>query len=255
VFFFLTYVAFGMYYFFNAAGLLEWHDFDPLPTIPQSKNGSILARFLRWYFDISTNIPGEILFISAIFGLIVVPQFLSFVISGLSGCGKLPSLVSKVTKISVLMLVKFCCGLAAFEMSAGLFRRYIQYLHSVSPSADDYYGLITIPLFFLALSFSLAAGYYRLGRLLGLLMQKGSTGTLNRMLNHMTRFTNRQIEPESQAQQAAQALQDVTAALTLARDHKKPDLAAVLDSLGITLADLQRAGADTHDLKPLQKPA
>ena len=75
------------------------------------------------------------------------------------------------------------------------------------------------------------------------------------MLNHMTRFTNRQIEPESQAQQAAQALQDVTAALTLARDHKKPDLAAVLDSLGITLADLQRAGADTHDLKPLQKPA
>lgn len=80
-------------------------------------------------------------------------------------------------------------------------------------------------------------------------MENGSTGTLKRMLDHMTRFTNRQIEPESKAQQAATTLQGVTAALgTLARDYEKPELAAiVLDSLGITLADLQSAGADSND--------
>jgi hypothetical protein len=48
-------------------------------------------------------------------------------------------------------------------------------------------------------------------------------------------------------------LQGVAAALgTLARDHRQPDLAAmVLDSLGLTLADLKRAGADAYDLAAL----
>lgn len=40
---------------------------------------------------------------------------------------------------------------------------------------------------------------------------------------------------------------------TLARDHMEPDLAAmVLDSLGVTLADLEAAGADPYDLEPLK---
>src|ERR1700751_1579184 len=45
-------------------------------------------------------------------------------------------------------------------------------------------------------------------------------------------------------------LHGVAAALgSLARDHRQPDLAAmVLDSLGLTLADLKRAGADAYDL-------
>jgi hypothetical protein len=49
-------------------------------------------------------------------------------------------------------------------------------------------------------------------------------------------------------------LQGIAAALAvLARNHRQPDLAAmVLDSLGITLADLERAGADAYDLEPLQ---
>lgn len=39
---------------------------------------------------------------------------------------------------------------------------------------------------------------------------------------------------------------------TLARDHRQPDLAAmVLESLGLTLADLKRAGADAYDLAAL----
>jgi hypothetical protein len=49
-------------------------------------------------------------------------------------------------------------------------------------------------------------------------------------------------------------LQGIAAALgALAREHMEPHLAAmVLDSLGLTLADLKAAGADTYDLEPLQ---
>jgi hypothetical protein len=48
-------------------------------------------------------------------------------------------------------------------------------------------------------------------------------------------------------------LQGIAAALgELASAHGEPDLAAmVLDSLGLSVADLQRAGADPHDLEHL----
>jgi hypothetical protein len=50
-------------------------------------------------------------------------------------------------------------------------------------------------------------------------------------------------------------LQGVAAALgTLARDHRQRDLAAmVLDTLGLTIADLRHAGADAYDLAPLME--
>ena len=39
---------------------------------------------------------------------------------------------------------------------------------------------------------------------------------------------------------------------SMAREHVEPDLAArVLDSLGLTVADLKAAGADPFDLEPL----
>jgi hypothetical protein len=49
-------------------------------------------------------------------------------------------------------------------------------------------------------------------------------------------------------------LQGIAAALsTLARNHMKFDLAAMVhDSLGLTVADLEHAGADAYDLEPLQ---
>ena len=49
-------------------------------------------------------------------------------------------------------------------------------------------------------------------------------------------------------------LQGIAAALgALAREHMEPDLAAmVLDSLGLTVADLKAAGADPFDLEPLK---
>jgi hypothetical protein len=70
-----------------------------------------------------------------------------------------------------------------------------------------------------------------------------------------TRTRRRRIRPRIYLNGARPAnpsahlrLQGVAAALaTLARDHMQPDLAAVvLDSLGLSIADLRRAGADPH---------
>jgi hypothetical protein len=46
VFFFLFYVTIGMYYFFDAQHVLEWHTFDNLPEISQSNKESPLAAGL-----------------------------------------------------------------------------------------------------------------------------------------------------------------------------------------------------------------
>jgi hypothetical protein len=50
-------------------------------------------------------------------------------------------------------------------------------------------------------------------------------------------------------------LQGIAAACAvLARDHGEPDDAAmVLDSLGLTIADLETAGADAYDLEALRR--
>jgi hypothetical protein len=191
----LTYVIFGIYCYLNAEGLIDWQEFDPLTaTIDQSKNGGTLGSLLRWYIGISTDIKGEIFFLCILIGLVVIPQILSFLMSGLLGCGKPPALVSKVTGFAVLSLVKFYCGLSAFAMSAGLFKIYNAYVHSVTLSTDDYV-LISFPFVLLSTSFLLAASYYRGAeelRFIGASIQKGATGTiLNRILNYMTRFTHR----------------------------------------------------------------
>ena len=49
-------------------------------------------------------------------------------------------------------------------------------------------------------------------------------------------------------------LQGIAAALaTLAREHSEPDFAMmVLTSMDLSIADLERAGADSYDLEPLK---
>ncbi len=56
------------------------------------------------------------------------------------------------------------------------------------------------------------------------------------------------------AQIARYRLRGIAAALgELSRAHMEPDLAAmVLESPGLSLSDLKRAGADPHDLEALQ---
>jgi hypothetical protein len=63
------------------------------------------------------------------------------------------------------------------------------------------------------------------------------------------------LRPRSQRRIDNLRHQGIAAALgELACPHMEPDLAAmVLDSLGLTIADLKKAGADPYDLEALQK--
>jgi hypothetical protein len=189
-FFFMTYVIFGLYSYLSAEGSITDYFLDlDLLAAQHSQNRGILARLLSWYIDISVHPKDDILLLFSLLGLVVVPQFLSFVISGLFGCAKPPLIVSKVTWFAVFSLAKCFCILAAFETSTGLFALYRAYVNSKILETIDNSSLGVAPLFSLSFSFLLAAGYYRSADLLRVLIQTGTART-NRILDHMTRFTN-----------------------------------------------------------------
>jgi hypothetical protein len=81
-----------------------------------------------------------------------------------------------------------------------------------------------------------------------MLMQRG---TLNLIA---TKPSKAAVAPTPPPPPTNYRLQGIAAALgELARTHMEPDLAAmVLDSLGLTVNDLQAAGADPYDLEPLK---
>jgi hypothetical protein len=66
---------------------------------------------------------------------------------------------------------------------------------------------------------------------------------------------NLRLRPRSQRRIANLRLQGIAAALAeLSRTHMEPDLAVmVLESLGLSIADLKAAGADRYDLEALQQ--
>lgn len=76
------------------------------------------------------------------------------------------------------------------------------------------------------------------------------TSPLRRAASHSLR-----LRPRSQKRIDNLRLQGIAAALAeLSRAHMEPDLAAmVLNSLGLSVSDLKRAGADPYDLEALQQ--
>jgi hypothetical protein len=83
----------------------------------KSPDAGLLARGLTRYLEISTDREGELTFLLSILGVVVVPQILSLVISGLFGCGTPPVLVSTITKFTFLSFIKFLCVLSALQSS------------------------------------------------------------------------------------------------------------------------------------------
>jgi len=76
------------------------------------------------------------------------------------------------------------------------------------------------------------------------------TARLRAPVSHSTR-----LHPRTRRRIENLRLQGIAAALgELARAHMEPDLAAmVLDSLGVSVADLKAAGADPYDLEALSQ--
>lgn len=186
VFFATLYLSMMIYYFFDAEHVIKWYAFEHLPDLEENHKDSTTARLLLWYFHMSTDFLGEITLVVAISGLLIIPQLLSFAISGLFGCGRFPLLIANIIKLSMITLIKFNCGFAAFAMSAEIFR-----IHKNSTqSPDDYFDAIFYPTSILALTFALAALHFRAVDLLHFIGNRRSPIIYKKMTAYMTKYTS-----------------------------------------------------------------
>jgi hypothetical protein len=139
----------------------NYYNSDPGPLGP-------IETALSWYLSISRNVHDEIVFIVSVTLFISIPQILSYLVSGIFGCARPPALLSRVTDLAFVTLIKFFCVLSAFKF-ANLFYFIYRfpdmtweqiYLHLTvgGPGHDAFSQLAT--------TFFLAAVYSRFGWIL-----------------------------------------------------------------------------------------
>jgi hypothetical protein len=89
--------------------------------------------------------------------VLILPQILSYLISGIFGCGSPPVLVSTITRIVTWSLIKFFCMLSGILAAQSIFALYGNpYL-----SPKDAPVKLVEALFMIALSFLIMAFYYK----------------------------------------------------------------------------------------------
>jgi hypothetical protein len=146
--------------------------------------GFVSVKQLTSLLHLFGDVEGELYFVTAIIIVGIVPQLLSFIISGLFGCGSPPVLVSTITKLAIISLIKFLCILSGGMTGGAILFYYIVYPHDESLISDLYQALIMI-----TGSFSLSAIYYTSGTLYQHITGRLHLRYLNIILMYMTRYS------------------------------------------------------------------
>jgi hypothetical protein len=167
---------------------------------------NLLGEVSLWYIKLSVDAKGELAVIATLIGAVIIPQVLSFLISGLFGCGMPPILVSKVTKYAILILIKFLCVFSALVASELIYMMYFSYFHDpdISLIRGGYLNLYEKAahcLVLLASSFSLSVLYSRSDDAFKYIedrrVTKAWAKSVTKAWAKMTRFTHRGEEPDT----------------------------------------------------------
>lgn len=175
-----------------------------LSAVSIAENGSaapIWQRTVQWFLSVSTDLNEELILVSVILFVIVIPQVISFVLSGIFGCGKPPLIISKALQGSVMSLIKFCSILAGIEMATFILKIYKlpgfddKIILFVGKVLNKYRDLVACS-GFLAGAFGISAAYYRAGSIIKR-SKCWRVGFLITVGMYMTRFTDSSLEKDA----------------------------------------------------------
>jgi hypothetical protein len=150
---------------------------------------SLPGKALIWIVKVSTDVEGELYFVSSILVLVIVPHFLSFLVSGIFGCASPPIMVSTTTRVVILSLIKFFCVLSAIYASQSFVYGFTPpgetvLLHEhLGPSMTiraDYNALLMM-----SVSFAISAIYYKMDTLWRHVIDSSRLKYLNLALRYM----------------------------------------------------------------------
>jgi hypothetical protein len=139
---------------------------------------NIVEKSSRTFLTVSKDLDGEVHLIAIILAILVLPQILSFIISGLFGCGVRPILVSRISEVATLSLVKFFCVLSGVDAALAL-----------SPWTATPTTNATASLMAISFAFAILALHFDLDEVRGKIRSTLSAQSgLKRLLKYMTRY-------------------------------------------------------------------
>jgi hypothetical protein len=129
--------------------------------------------------------PKELYLISAVLLVFVVPQLISFVLSGIFGCASTPKFISRVSTACVFSLVKFSCIVSAILSAEVLFM-------ILGPSSSGFriysIGVAAAATAWIFFSFAILAAYYFTRRLHSQLSTHDRIKWLGSVLQYTSRY-------------------------------------------------------------------
>ena len=116
----------------------------------------------------STNAREELYFLLIVSTLLIVPQALGYLLSGILGCGSPPTLVSMVAKMTTWSLIKFFCILSGILTAQTIAAFYAAPL--ILPKDAPIRGIEA--LFTMFMSFLIMALYYKAALLYNFIIRR-----------------------------------------------------------------------------------
>jgi hypothetical protein len=138
---------------------------------------NIIEKYSRIMIKISEDVLGEIYLILTILIILIFPQLMSFLISGLSGCAGRPILVSKISELATLSIIKFFCVLAGIHAAIAL-----------STWAVDRANNGLISLVMITVSFTVLSCHYQLRAIRQDIIAHPALKRLERSIKYMSRY-------------------------------------------------------------------
>jgi hypothetical protein len=145
--------------------------------------GGTLGTLATMFMNMSMDVRGEMYVLAVVTALLIFPQIMSYLVSGIFGCGSPPILVSKASTFMTWSLIKFFCvlaGILAAQSIAALYARPLLNPKDALPKLVE----ATVAI---ALSFSIIVLYYRLERLHAFLIRRLRSRWFDAFCRFMTR--------------------------------------------------------------------
>jgi len=137
-----------------------------------------------FFIDTSMDVRGELHILAILGALFILPQILSYLISGLFGCGSPPVLVSTISKVVTWSFIKFLCILSGILAAQSIFALYGHpYLYpkdSIRKCVDA--------IFMISLSFFIMVMYYKVEVLHAFIVKRPRLKRFESFARFMTRY-------------------------------------------------------------------
>lgn len=160
-------------------------------VITDSAFGGWPATIGSVFLDMSMDVRGEVYTLAGFAMLLILPQFLSYCISGLFGCGSPPVFVSTVTRIAAWSLIKFFAILSGILAAQSIFALYGRPFYTPMQSLYKCNEALLI----MSLSFISMSLYYKFIPFYEAITDNRHMRFLGRTFRYMTRYSKESGRP------------------------------------------------------------